>query len=66
VAISYPLAPQASATDHPDIGSTPGSYLIGQVEGSRQAGVLYLRRGSPWPGRVSRPPGMPAPGQLSR
>ncbi|MCW2906592.1 MAG: hypothetical protein JWL68_1381 [Actinomycetia bacterium] len=41
-----------------------GSYLrilahvIGQAEGSRAAGVLHIRRGSPAPGTVHRPPGL--------
>ena len=41
-----------------------GSYLrilahvVGQVEGSRESGVLHVRRGSPPPGTVAvRPPG---------
>jgi GT2 family glycosyltransferase len=40
-----------------------GSYLrilahvVGQVEGSRESGVLHVRRGSPPPGTVLRPPG---------
>jgi GT2 family glycosyltransferase len=41
-----------------------GSYLrilahvIGQVEGSRETGVLHIRRGSPPPGTVRRPSGL--------
>lgn len=33
------------------------AHVVGQVEGSRESGVLHIRRGSPPPGTVSRPPG---------
>lgn len=34
------------------------AHVIGQVEGSREAGVLHIRR-NPRPGSVHRPPGVP-------
>lgn len=34
------------------------AHVIGQVEGSREAGVLHIRR-NPRPGSVRRPPGLP-------
>ena len=33
------------------------AHVVGQVEGSRESGVLHVRRGSPPPGTVLRPPG---------
>ena len=33
------------------------AHVAGQVEGSRESGVLHIRRGSPPPGTVTRPPG---------
>ena len=33
------------------------AHVLGQVEGSRESGVLHIRRGSPPPGTVLRPPG---------
>jgi GT2 family glycosyltransferase len=33
------------------------AHVVGQVEGSRESGVLHIRRGSPPPGTVRRPPG---------
>lgn len=33
------------------------AHVVGQVEGSRESGVLHIRRGSPPPGTVLRPPG---------
>jgi hypothetical protein len=34
------------------------AHVLGQVEGSREAGVLHIRR-YPRPGTVHRPPGVP-------
>ena len=34
------------------------AHVTGQVKGSREAGVLHIRRGSPPPGTVRRPPGL--------
>lgn len=34
------------------------AHVIGQVKGSREAGMLHIRRGSPPPGTVRRPSGL--------
>ena len=36
------------------------AHVVGQVEGSRESGVLHIRRGSPPPGHGEQPPGPPA------
>ena len=36
------------------------AHVAGQVEGSRESGVLHIRRGGPPPGTVSSPPGVAA------
>ena len=34
------------------------AHVLGQLEGSRETGVLHIRR-NPRPGTVHRPPGLP-------